>query len=506
MKPASRFLLKFSAGVCALVATTVGAVGPSQPDQPNLYAQRAAIRLAPAEGLQRLSLPWTVLQASRSPGLADVRVFDAQGQVLPMAWAKTPPAAELQRELQLPRFAWPESPASRSNKGELEVRLHSNAEGTLLSLQAGAHGAPATAQQSQNGQPAMAKTWLLDLSALQSSARADEHISRLSLDWPARAGGLSTQLRVEGSTDAQQWTAITEARLLDLPPGTPQSGTNAGFSIKSLSWPAQPNAQALPRYLRLQFDTALSLSRSDITLSRSHPAAAPQQAMVRFDPVAAKPGQAPQWTSDLQGRMAPLALSVPLSEVNSLLNLRLEQRNRDDEAWRPVSQFVAWRLLRAGVDSSAPAHTLQAEPARYWRLVGDSSAGALAAQPLNLQWQWQAPQLVLLARGAQPPTDAAPGLRLSVGREAAAPAARPLVGLIPGYQDGDEFKLPEAQLGALQPQPEPSMKERLAQLAKPEADTLRRGALWAVLILSVVGLGWMARRLLRQTSAPPSER
>ncbi|MEJ6006557.1 DUF3999 family protein [Paucibacter sp. AS339] len=502
----------------AMGATATAAESrPALEEQPRLYAATAPIRTAPAEGLQRLSLPWAVVQASRSPGLADLRIFDAQGQVLPMAWAKTAPAAEQQRELSLARFAWPEAPTTTSTANELQVKLQLNGDGTLLSLQALANGSatsPKFTPNSASNSPRLAKRWLLDLSALQSSAQADERISQLKLDWRQREGGLSTHLRVEASQDAQQWHALTEARLLDLPaePQAALAGAAGGFSIKSLSWPVNAGTPAIPRYLRLQFDTALNLSRSDITLSRSHGAAAPQARSVRFEPVARSSesaGQPPQWTADLQGRFAPLALSVQLPELNSLLNLRLEQRNRDDEPWRPVSQFVAWRLLRAGVESSAPAHTLQAEPARYWRLLGDATAGPLAAQPLTLQWQWQAPQLVLLARGAKPQGSAqdmtqgptSDELLLAVGRDAATPLARPLSGLIPGYQAGDEFKLPEAQLGALQPQPKPGMRERLAQLVRPGPEALRRGALWAVLILSVIGLGWMARRLRKQTSA-----
>ena len=49
------------------------------------YAATATIALVPQEGLQRLSLPLPVLQASRSPQWADVRVLDRAGRPVPIA-------------------------------------------------------------------------------------------------------------------------------------------------------------------------------------------------------------------------------------------------------------------------------------------------------------------------------------------------------------------------------------------------------------------------------------
>ena len=135
--------LAFSAPAPALAQT------PTSPgstrDQSQLYTHRADLLLAPAEGLQRLSLPWAVVQASRSPALADVRVFDAQGQVLPMAWARAPLAASRQRTLALPRFAWPEPPQAGGQHADVQLRLQHRADGSLLSVQVGASGQASTA-------------------------------------------------------------------------------------------------------------------------------------------------------------------------------------------------------------------------------------------------------------------------------------------------------------------------------------------------------------------------
>ena len=118
---------------------------------------------------------------------------------------------------------------------------------------------------------------------------------------------------------------------------------------------------------------------------------------------------------------------------------------------------------------------------------------ALQAEALTAQWHWQVPRLVLLAQGE-------PGFVLAVGRAGQQPAALPLNTVMPGYESGAEFKLPQASLGAeLQLRPAKDLAE---QLASPEPEALRRWALWAVLIVAVCALAWMARGLLRKIGPP----
>jgi hypothetical protein len=91
---------------------------------------------------------------------------------------------------------------------------------------------------------------------------------------------------------------------------------------------------------------------------------------------------------------------------------------------------------------------------------------------------------------------AAQGLTLAVGRDQAAPAALPLPTLMPGYRSADEFKLPQATLGALTPQTvaAPGWPERLSEAAPEDR---RRWILWAALAAAVAGLAVLAARLVR---------
>ena len=459
-----------------LACVSTLALAVSAGDGPGTYAATAPLQLVPGEALQSLSLPWAVVQASRSNDLANVRVFDAQGRPLPMAWAQTPSAAERTRVVQLPVFAWPES----STTEPAPVRLHLNTNGTVLDLQTSASNSAARPLGST-------RAWLIDLSALMKAS--DERGESLRLEWPASATGLSAQASLERSEDGQEWQTLTSGRLLEFPASTPDDKAQTPPRIDSLAWPA--SSERLPRYVRLRLDTPLALSGASVSLTHSLAPAALTQ-VLRFEPVSGTKSEA-QWLLDLQARLAPQAIGIDLPAGNTLLNLRLEQRNESTEPWRIVSRFVAWRMQRGGVDGQAPAQPVNAAPARYWRLVAEGPVpSSLQAQDLTVRWHWQAPRLVLLAQGE-------PGFTLAVGRAGQQPAALPLNTVMPGYESGAEFKLPQASLGELQFRP---AKDFAEQLASPEPEALRRWALWAVLIVAVCGLAWMARGLLRKIGPP----
>jgi Protein of unknown function (DUF3999) len=451
--------------LAALALIAGAAVGQTADDHPRRYAAAAPLALSSAEGLQRLELPLPVLQASRLPGYADVRLFDAAGSALPQAWAGAPPAAEPElRTLAAPRFAWPEALSAAVPQ---DPRIVVNAAGAVVRI-FGTRTAPAG--------PAEPRRWLLDLSA----APRDEGVrwERIALDWPRQPNGVATTVRVEASDDARVWRFVMQTALLEL-------GGDAGAPAqKHIDWPRDA---AGAKYLRLAFDQPLALAKSELVTRREPPAL--PLASQRF-PFAAEAGSAPRaWALDALGALPVARVQVHLASPNTVLALRLEQRHDEKAPWQPVASLVAWRLVREGQESVAPPTAIAAAPARYWRLVPDARTPLPEIESLDATLEWRAPLLVFAARGAQ-------GLVLAAGRDKAAQAALPLATLMPGYRTGDEFKLPQATLGGLAAQnvASPGLPERLSE-ATPEDH--KRWILWAALAAAVLGLALLAARLAR---------
>lgn len=507
----------FARSVCCallLALSTSGfasdTTGPSVDLSPR-YAAIAPIQLVPQEGLQRLTLPLPVLQASRSStsntAWADVRVLDAAGRPVPTAWlpAATPARHETDAKLlsaPLPRFVWPTAATTG--------HTHSTTEASDLRVQISSSGAVVRIESSRPGTAPSAnaavapRVWLLDLSALP---RAERSIHRLQLDWPAQPQGVSSRVDVESSDDAQRWSRITSGPLLELPALNPAAtasdasaqptSTPGAPSVKHVDWPP---GVPMPRYLRLSFEQPLALSSAQLRWVATQAPLPLSTATVQFQSVAANDKQPAHWALDLSGAVPIQQLKLRLPQVNTVLGLRLERRNDDRQAWQHVTSFVAWRLQREGSEqesaaidwrpSSSTIASAAPQAARYWRLIPDARTAQLPAQPLTATIGWQSPQLLLVAQGGG-------ALRLAVGRERDTGATVAWQTLLPGADEAALQRLPEAGLGLLAQQvvAAPQFNDRI-QAATPEDK--QRWLLWGVLLLAVLGLGGLAWRLAKE--------
>lgn len=472
-------------GLALLAGTLAGSTGTalatSPPATPPAVTVWAPVQAQPGGGLQRLALPWALLQASPAVPLDTAQVLDARGQVLPSAWAGAPPPAQSRRELAVPLWAWPEdtSPPPRDDPGSLTLELDAN--GSVRRLET--HYLPSGAPQRGPGHG----RWLLDLATLRGST---ERGIDLQLDWTPTPAGQALSVALEGSDDLHVWRPLHRAQLLDLPAGT----GGPALQLKHIPWPPE---QPLPRYLRLRFDQPIALKTARLSVEgRQHPPLQVETLAWAAEPP--REGEPPRWRLDLPVALRPEALQLQLPALNQLLSLRLEQRQQDGQPWQGVQRLVAWRMQRQGVEAQSPAEPIQATSARQWRLVAEGPVPAeLAGGPLRLQWHWRPPQLVTLL-----PADPAAlaGVRLSLGTPgAAAPRGRlALPTLIPDYQPGSEYQLPLAPLGAPQTQAAPPPPP-----AWQDPATRQRWTLWAVLGVSVLGLAGLAWRLKGEIGAEP---
>lgn len=496
------------AGLALALASPVFASKPAEnhADLATHYAASARISLAPNEGLQRVALTLPVLQASRSPHWADVRVLDRTGQPVPIARlpALAPDSTQAENSTvssSLPLFAWPSrsrahgNPTQASEAGDLRVEI--NRAGAVVRIES----SPASTAQTTVGTVASPpQMWLVDLSSLPRPGRA---IERLLLDWPTHLSGLSTRVDVHASDNARDWSHIASGPLLELPSADPATSASMPISnsvvpsVKSVEWPA---GVATPRYLRLSFEQPLALRTVQLRWQPAPVVAALNRAAVQFQSVLDE-GQRPrQWALDLKGSVPLQQLQLELPQLNTVIGLTLEQRNDSRQPWRHVASFVAWRLQRGGLEERSPPvqwNTLSVPPARYWRLVSDPRTAQLPAQALNASVGWVAPELLLVAQGGGE-------LDLVVGRDQDIDHSVPWQTLVPGGHSSSLSRLPQARLGPLT-STGVSMPTNLGSrllTARPEEKT--RWLLWAVLCFAVLGLAVLAWRLTRDMKSGQS--
>ncbi len=463
---------------CGWTIAARAADGP--PDQPAQYTTRAELHLAAGEGLQRVVLPLDVLRALQRADGEDLRVFNARGEPVPQAWAGVPQAETAPPTLrELPRFAWPEPVRERGD--DLDVDIELGRDGSLLRLRR--QGRPLVSTNVPTSTGLSSRAWLLDLAALGPQP---PRVDRLQLDGPTPAGGLVLPLQVEASADAQRWTAVGRGTLVDL-----AGDGGAALSQRELALDALP---AGTRYLRVRGEQAWGLTHARAVTLGDGRSAPLQRSRVRL----AREANG-EWRLDLHARLSPRAMQVHLPVDNQVLPLSVEAggvAGSPADAWHPLVQHTAYRLTRAGQLIESPEFNLPGLPATRWRFVPDARGRwpADAAAP-EVTVAWRAPQLLFAAQGPAPFT-------LAAGRAAARPVALERATLMPGYQSGSEFMLPEATLGALQTQAvaEPGWREQLSESSPQQR---RRWWLWAALTLAVGALAALAWRLMRDVGKAP---
>lgn len=429
---------------------------PAGAEQASDFASGISLGVVSGQPFLRVELPLSVHRQARAD-LADVRVFNGEGEALPFAFSRGEATALPSAPVSVPRFPLQ---AAAGGSERLEVRIES--DGRLLSLQ----------RSTASASPASA--WLFDLSALR------EPVQALALEWAPPPADFSATVRLEGSDNLRDWAFVADAALLDLRFGGQQ------LLQRRIAFPATRY-----HYLRLTGSSALP----PVTASAAEPLPAAAASPERMIEVQGAPGTEPgDYVFDLGARLVATRIGLRLPQANTVAPVTWQVREGKREVWRDVVRTTVWRLQREGADVESPALETGAVPGRFWRLRVDPRAGGLGAGVPVLRLYWHPTQLVFLARGKPPFT-------LAFGQRDAHPAQLPLASLLPGYRPGMEASLPLAHAGAVvalggHNAPPPGQEDR-------RPPDWKRWLLWGVLLLAVGLLALMARSLLRQ-APPPS--
>lgn len=415
------------------------------------FRSAAPIELDRPDSLQRIRLPFEAYRDAR-PDLADVRVLNAAGEAVPIAWAGEPePTKEPPAKVALPVFPVSRLPAAGSVAGaEISVRA---SDGTLVAVK------PRGAAKPPEARPA---AYVLDASQVKTPIQA------LLLEWKAAPGLEVVHVSAEASDDLRAWSRVAAGPVVRIEAGG-----------RALSQPRLEFTPRRARYFRLTWQQP----EFHLTAAHAEPETPVQRGARAVREAAGAGNKAAELTFDLGARLPVQALRLVPAETNSVVSATFFAKDKPDAEWQRVAAGAFYRLQVEGGEAQSPPIEIGARTARYWmaRLAAGSSSGS----PPKLQAEWRPAQLVFVTRGAGP-------YRLAFGDPAAKPATLPVASLVPGYERGAESRLPEARVGAVVAGPEPTRWQRIA--AQLDA---RKAALWAILVLAVAALGFMAWRISR---------
>lgn len=433
------------------------------------FAYRMEVNAGPTAPAWRVALPAQVHQGVVRADFADLRVTNGAGEAVPFALLSgdaRPAAAQVLHALPL----FPVLRNAATPAAGLDLQVTQRADGTLIALSS----RPASAPRAST--PAY---WIADASQISETLR------ELRLEWAAQ-DGVTAALRVEGSDDLKAWRTLAErAPLVDLK----VEGQSLRQDRVELQSPRV-------RYLRLTVD-GQGGPAPNLSGVKGVPVAATPEPPRRTLTASGRavPGQALEIEFDLGGPFAVDRVAFALPQVNTLTPAEILVRDKPADPWRPLAQTVLYRLAPKTPDApelTSPPITLGPSTARHWLLRLDARGGGVGSGEVRLEAGYAQRHVVFVARGAAP-FRIEYGQRVAAGeRDARRGAGLALATLLPGYREGDEWRLPEASAGAVTTINPEAVRSTLAT----ELD-LKKLALWSVLLLAVLLLAFFAFRLMR---------
>ncbi|MCG3201509.1 MAG: hypothetical protein NFCOHLIN_01379 [Gammaproteobacteria bacterium] len=402
-----------------------------------------------------LTLPEIVYHTVTRPDRGDIRVFDADGRVVPHMLQSLPAPKRPASWSRLPVFPLPAGKTGATPANDVHVRV--DERGAVIDVIA-ADAAP------------VGSHYLLDASAVAAPIEA------LRLDWGEGHRRMLARARVECSEDLDRWREVAIGSLAELREGDAR---------------LYQNVIALPgtrcRYLRLAWPSSEArIAGVEARLAPPEAEAAPSPPVQWRDlePVRQSDGG---YEFDAGGFFPVTRVNVNWPGESTVARLRVEARTDAAAAWRPVHTGLFFALEIDGGPLSGEAAAVRVTLARHWRIrVAEHGDPSIPAAP-RLLLGWQPDRLLFVASGAPP-------YRLAYGNAAAPPGSNIAASLYerlqrPGGSDeaGQAVAgVPRAVAGdaALVPRSPPLPWQRIL--------------LWAVLVLGVLLLGRMALGLYRE--------
>lgn len=412
------------------------------------FYEAVEVTVPPGSAIARLELSERMYEILMRPDLGDLRVWNADDEFLPFDVRPAKVPVEIHSS-ELSLFSYTPDPAGDDNGFAVRVELDSG--GAVVDI-----SKPGT-------DAAGALAYLVDLKE-ERTTRA-----QLELSWQPASDNRIVRLKLEASKDLDSWRElIGSAALAEL-----------RVSNESIRRDRLPTMSLLnERYLRLtwldtnkafELDGASLIERDRAPGDRRHRSFeatnTPSPGIFEYD----------------TGLLLP-ADSVELEfPLGSLVKATLEARSTDDAPWAVVKTAFFYHLTGDVEDIENEPAEIPRTRARHWRVEIDGGTGH-SAPTLTLGWQ---PEFLRF-------TPRAPGpFYVAYGSAKAQPAQSDLEAVILAIEaTGEEVGI--AEVGVLSTLP----LGGASALRQPLPWT--RMALWAVLLVAVAVLGWMALRLVRQ--------
>jgi Protein of unknown function (DUF3999) len=415
---------------------------------PQDFAYGMMVQVSQDAAAYRVPLPVAVYQTAVRHDLGDLRVYNAQGEIVPYSLERPDARTSVGQPTRLPLFHLKDNSAAALDAVRITVES----------------GKSAVNVQTPAAAAAGSSSYLADGRGISG------RIAALLVEWPEDAAEFAGRLKVEAGDSLAQWRTIaTSAPLANLHAEGEHlvehrlefAPTEAKFW--RLSWVGAEAPFALTGILAEPARETVDAARASLMV-----------------PGRALQGSAREYEFDLAARPPVDRVNIELPQANTTVGVDLLSRSDRKVPWQPVVHVGLYRLKSEGAElRNGPIHIVQNSD-RYWLVRVDARGSGLGTGVPRLSVGWVSQNVVFLARGSGP-------FMLAYGSAAATPADSQLESI------PKSVTIAAATAGAAM---ELGGRSRLAP--EPPAVPWKKGVLWAVLVLGAGVLGWMALRLSKE--------
>jgi hypothetical protein len=440
------------------VPTLASTIALADAPRINDYSAGMTVTAESDRPIVEIVLPDAVYLGITRTDLADVRVFNSDGNAVPHAVCSS--AAAL---------------ASTTSRESLNVfQVHTapkSTDGPRVQVQtpAGTQVQVNEAVTTATGTAAPA-SHVIDARAVPGELRAIE------FEWSSPDGAAEARVQIQSSDDLDSWrTEVTASTLLQVIEG--------GQQLRRKSVPLPQRHYNYLRVWRVDGGPALNIeSAQGIAITRGE----------AIDPVwfvaEAQPGSGSHSLSFASQRLAPITYArLRLAEPNSSMRIVLESRDAEQAPWHRQWTGEFYSIVAEGTPRSSPPAQFERTWDRQWR-VEPARQGDPFYDSTVLELGYRPAKLRFLAQGAGPFT-------LAYGSRRAEPApAQSCDRLLSDVKPNDLVNL----IGAASVAQSHSLGGDTALKPLPVKTPTRLVVLWGVLIGGVALLIAMALSLIRR--------
>ena len=429
---------------------------------PMAYAESYAVNdfawnapLSDAEtSLRQVILPLTIYKNMQRRDYGDLRVFSAEGQVVPHQFKQT---AREQKTEEAGLVFYPFSKEQAANPANIRVIIDQKSGQQHLDIN----------QQISDGKPAKNN----EFQYIIENPDRKLSLCKLKLDWEQSKPSMILPLSLESSDNLRGWTSL----------GHSLNVSSLSYSGAQLTHKEVEFSCTRQKYLRLTWlkqEQQAHLKKISGVYTQDSEQAIQWKSFGK--PVYDK-NQNWLFESDVIAALSYMEFAAPQDGL--LYKGVLYSRNDKDAPWKFRKNIIQYRLNIGDAKLQSDAFSFRPNSDRYWKLELTDESGFTADQLPEIRAGWKQEQLVFLAQGTAP-------FRLAYGNPNIKPVNNTgLTQLVRSFED----------TGAIPDTVTVGQPQQIRDMPGIEKKIpWKKIGLWALLLIGTAVLAYMALSLYRQ--------